>query len=167
MKVKLIPIQRDDTKQIDWLYDFISSHHSLPKFMQPSKTNLRNPDFHYFKAIAVEPKKFESKLIGITCYEKRTLYLAETQKTIIEPEFRGQGWGKVLSNAIEEEVKKAGFHKIRSCIYTDNIAMIQIKLMQGYTIEGFHPDHDGPGYHEYSLGKVLGNKSGKDAKKKP
>jgi hypothetical protein len=33
--------------------------------------------------------------------------------------------------------------------------MIQIKLAQGYTIEGFHPAHDGPGLHEYSLGKVL------------
>jgi hypothetical protein len=33
--------------------------------------------------------------------------------------------------------------------------MIYIKLKQGYLFEGFHPDHEKPGLHEYSLGKVL------------
>jgi hypothetical protein len=33
--------------------------------------------------------------------------------------------------------------------------MISIKLKQGYTIEGHHPDHEAPGFDEYSLGKKL------------
>jgi len=40
-------------------------------------------------------------------------------------------------------------------IYIDNLPMIFIKLKQGYRFEGFHPDHEKPGLHEYSFGKVL------------
>lgn len=160
LKTKLIPLRLNDPKDIDWLYRFIDSYHSLPKFMNPSREDLKNSRyFHYFKALAVAPKSasksIKEPVIGITCYEERTPYLAETQKTIIAPDFRGQGWGKVLSDAIEKEVKKAGYLKIRSCIYSNNLAMLQIKLSQGYIIEGYHPDHDGPGLHEYSLGKIL------------
>ena len=43
----------------------------------------------------------------------------------------------------------------RSTVYYFNHVMVQIKLKQGYTIEGYHPDHEAPGFHEYSLGKVL------------
>ncbi len=56
---------------------------------------------------------------------------------------------------MEREVRRAGFKKIRSTIYANNLPMIGIKLAQGFQIEGFHPDHDAPGLHEYSLGKVL------------
>ena len=49
-----------------------------------------------------------------------------------------------------------------STIYIDNIPMIVIKLRQGYIIEGLHRDHERPGLHEYSLGKVLAPQSGQN-----
>jgi hypothetical protein len=44
---------------------------------------------------------------------------------------------------------------VMTTVYYFNHLMVQIKLKQGYTIEGYHPDHEAPGFHEYSLGKNL------------
>ena len=140
---------------VEWLYQFIHKNHSAPKFILPTRKDLRSLTHKFYKAWIVLPRASRAKLLGLTSYEIRTPYLAETQRTILAPEFRGQGWGVQLSQAIEDKVKKAGFCKIRSCIYHDNFSMLQIKLAQGYIIEGFHPHHDGPGLHEYSLGKIL------------
>lgn len=154
-KLRLKPMDLTQSATVDWLYQFIQTHHSAPKFILPTLEDLKSPTHRFFKAFVSLPKGDRGKVLGVTSYEVRTPYLAETQKTIVAPEFRGQGWGKYLSLAIEDEVRNAGFHKIRSCIYYDNFLMLQIKLAQGYIIEGFHPHHDGPGLHEYSLGKVL------------
>ena len=154
-KVRMEPIDLKKAEEVAWLHLLIQSSHSAPKFILPTKEDLKSAAIRYFRAFVVTPKELKSQFIGVSSYEVRTPYLAETQKTIILPEFRGGGWGKVLSQAIEDEVKKAGFYKVRSCIYSTNLPMIQIKLAQGYIIEGYHPDHDGPGLHEYSLGKVL------------
>ena len=34
-------------------------------------------------------------------------------------------------------------------------AMLFIKLKEGFLAEGMHTDHEKPGLHEYSLGKLL------------
>ena len=156
-KEKKVRLQRMDLHQpgeADWLFRFIHKHHSVPKFILPSLEDLHSQTHIYFRAF-VDSSPGSKELLGVNSYEIRTHYLAETQQTILDPEFRGGGWGKVISQAVEDEVRKAGFYKVRSCIYFDNFAMLQIKLAQGYIIEGFHPDHDGPGLHEYSLGKIL------------
>jgi GNAT superfamily N-acetyltransferase len=155
-RVRLEPIRVKIKKERDWLFDFIRAYHSSPAYVLPSHEDLINPHFHYFraKALGIGDRSAE-KVVGITSYEKKTKYLAETQKTIVAPEFRGQGWGKLLSRAIEDEVRRRGFRKIRTTIYASNLAMIAIKLEQGYRIEGFHPDHEGPGLDEYSFGKIL------------
>jgi GNAT superfamily N-acetyltransferase len=93
--------------------------------------------------------------VGVTGYVPKTQTLAETVKTVVSPEFRGKGHGQALSAAIEEQVRADGFKKIMTTIYIDNYAMIMIKLKQGYRFEGFHPDHEKPGWHEYSFGKIL------------
>jgi RimJ/RimL family protein N-acetyltransferase len=93
--------------------------------------------------------------IGMTGYSIKTPTLAETIKTTIFHEFRGQKLGTLLSQAIEDECKRIGIKKVMSTVYYFNHAMVAIKLKQGYTIEGYHPDHEAPGFHEYSLGKVL------------
>ena len=95
------------------------------------------------------------KQIGITGYSLKTPTLAETIKTTIFKEFRGLKLGKYLSQAIEDECQRIGVKKVMSTVYYFNHVMVQIKLKQGYSIEGYHPDHEAPGYHEYSLGKVL------------
>jgi RimJ/RimL family protein N-acetyltransferase len=98
---------------------------------------------------------YHDQQIGITGYSLKTPTLAETVKTTIFTAFRGRGLGGLLSQAIEDECKRLGIKKIISTVYYFNHQMVQIKLKQGYTIEGYHPDHEAPGFHEYSLGKVL------------
>lgn len=103
----------------------------------------------YFRAF------YQGKQIGMSGYTLKTPTLAETIKTTVFNEFRGQGLGALLSQAIEDECKRIGIKKVMTTIYYFNHAMVHIKLKQGYTIEGYHPDHEAPGFHEYSLGKVL------------
>ena len=144
-----------DPKQLKWLHQFIIKFHSSPKWVLPSMGELDNPIFKYYQAVILKPDALSGKVLGISSYEIRTHFLVETQKTIIDPQYRGQGWGSVLSLEMENVVRRAGFKKIRTAIYSDNLPMIHIKLAQGFQIEGYHPDHDAPGLHEYSLGKVL------------
>lgn len=98
---------------------------------------------------------YQGKQIGMSGYTLKTPTLAETIKTTVFNEYRGQGLGALLSQAIEDECKKIGIKKVMTTIYYFNHTMVHIKLKQGYTIEGYHPDHEAPGFHEYSLGKVL------------
>lgn len=93
--------------------------------------------------------------VGVSAYVERTPFLAETVKTVIDPAHRGRGHGEVLSQAIEDQVRRDGYKKVMTTIYIDNLPMIMIKLRQGYRFEGFHPDHERPGWHEYSFGKLL------------
>ncbi len=98
---------------------------------------------------------YENKQIGLSGIDLKTPTLAETVKTVVLAEYRGRGLGGKLSQAIEEECRRLGVKKVISTIYTFNHAMISIKLKQGYLIEGHHLDHEKPGFHEYSLGKIL------------
>ena len=95
------------------------------------------------------------EVIGISGMKEVSPYLVETVKTIVFSEKRGRGLGKVLSQAIEDECARRKYHKVMTGIYTFNLPMLNIKLKQGYTIEGFHPSHEAPGWDEYSLGKIL------------
>jgi ribosomal protein S18 acetylase RimI-like enzyme len=155
MNLKLVRIDLKRRSELDWLHRFIREHHSSPKQVLPAREDLKNPSYRFFKAIALEPRKHQGEVIGISSYEIRTRFLVETQKTIVDSAFRGLGWGRILSDAIEKQVRKDGYKKIRTTIYVDNLPMIAIKLSQGFRIEGFHPDHDAPGLDEYSLGKIL------------
>jgi RimJ/RimL family protein N-acetyltransferase len=155
MRLKLVPINLKIRGELEWLHTFIRKYHSSPAWILPSRKDLLNPSYHYFRAVAVSPVKLRNQVIGMSGYEVRTQFLVETQRTILHPDYRGQGWGAILSHEVEKLVRKKKFRKIRSTIYCDNLAMISIKLAQGFRIEGYHPDHDGPGLDEYSLGKIL------------
>jgi RimJ/RimL family protein N-acetyltransferase len=148
-KIRLIQVNIRKPAEVRWLHRFIRDHHSSPGWVLPSLADLKNPTYRDFKAYLGE------EFIGVSGYEIRTPYLVETHRTIIAPDFRGKGIGGALSWAMEREVRRAGFKKIRSTIYAQNLPMIAIKLAQGFQIEGFHPEHDAPGLHEYSLGKLL------------
>ena len=148
--LKLSAIDCKNGEEVDFLYQFIFDHHSTPKNLLPTKEELNSPSLFFFRAV------LDEKLIGMSSYYKVTPFLAETQKTIVLPEFRGKGFGKKISSLMEDLIKNRGFKKIRSAIYIQNLKMLKIKLDQSYIIEGLLSDHDAPGLHEYSLGKILG-----------
>jgi RimJ/RimL family protein N-acetyltransferase len=115
----------------------------------PTVEKIMKSSIRYYRAIK------DGKTVGMSGIDIKTPNLAETVKTIVFKECRGQGLGEELSQAIEDECRKLGIKKVISTIYTFNHQMLQIKLKQGYRVEGFHPHHEKPGFHEYSLGKIL------------
>jgi RimJ/RimL family protein N-acetyltransferase len=147
MSVTLKAVDTTIPQNAEEVARFISSHYAGAVPVTPQSVQTGN--IRLFWAWRGETR------IGVTGYLPRTQTLAETVKTVIHPEHRGQGLGAELSRLIEEEVRRAGFKKVMTTIYIDNHAMILIKLRQGYRFEGFHPDHEKPGWHEYSFGKIL------------
>lgn len=146
--IRLEKLDKDNSENIDKVYQLLKkAYTNVPHPIE--KKDLLKQDRVFF--LAYRDKDF----IGCTGYWVRTPELAETIKTVVDPVYRGEGLGKLLSQAIEDECKKAGIKKVITAIYAANHPMISIKLKQGYTIEGYHPDHDAPGWHEYSLGKIL------------
>ena len=148
MKIFLEPYNLKDRQEVVELFDIIHTYYVRSPW-PPSIDKIMEGGVKYFRAI------YEGKQIGITGYSLKTPTLAETIKTTIFEEHRGKGLGKFLSLEIEEECKRIGVKKVISTIYSFNHMMVAIKLKQGYIIEGFHRDHEAPGYHEYSLGKIL------------
>lgn len=148
MKVELIPYNLSDRNEVEGLYEIIQKYYTKSPW-PPSVEKIMKGGVVYFRAL------IDGKQFGITGFAMKTPTLAETVKTTIFEEFQGKGLGKSLSLAIEDECKRIGIKKVMTTIYHFNHAMISIKLKQGYTIEGYHPDHEAPGYHEYSLGKIL------------
>lgn len=148
MKIELKPYNLDSKDEATEIYQIIQEYYPQSPY-PPSVEKIMQGGVKYFRAFLGE------KQIGITGYAPKTPTLVETVKTTIFKDFRGQGLGKDLSLAIEEECKRVGIKKVMTTIYYFNHAMIAIKLKQGYTIEGYHPDHEAPGFHEYSLGKIL------------
>lgn len=130
------------------LFSIISEYYPNSPF-PPTVEKIMKGGVTYFRAF------HGGKQIGITGYSLKTPALAETVKTTIFKEFRGQQLGALLSQAIEDECKRIGIKKVMTTVYHFNHVMVHIKLKQGYTIEGYHPDHEAPGFHEYSLGKIL------------
>ena len=148
MNILLDPYNHQDRKDAEELFDIIQTYYTRSPW-PPSVDKIMKGEVKYFRAL------FEGKQIGITGYSLKTPTLAETVKTTIFLDYRGKGFGKYLSQEIEEECKRIGVKKVISTIYSFNHSMVAIKLKQGYIIEGFHRDHEAPGYHEYSLGKIF------------
>jgi RimJ/RimL family protein N-acetyltransferase len=137
-----------DRSEAEELYKVIQAYYQNSPW-PPTLEKIMQGSVRYFRAL------HDGKQIGISGYTLKTPTLAETIKTTIFKEYQGTGLGKVLSQAIEDECRRIGVKKVMTTIYSFNHAMVSIKLKQGYTIEGYHPDHEAPGFHEYSLGKVL------------
>jgi len=148
MKINLVPYNTANFEEASELYSIIQEYYPQSPW-PPTVEKIMKGGIKYFRAMLGEEQ------IGISGYDMKTPNLAETIKTTVFKEFRGKGLGKVLSLEIEEECKRVGIKKVMTTIYYFNHAMISIKLQQGYTIEGYHPDHEAPGFHEYSLGKIL------------
>lgn len=146
MAIELIPY--DHQSEAQEIFDILKEYFKTSPF-PPSVEKIRSGGTSFYRAM------LDGKQIGITGYVEKTPALAETVKTTVFKEWQGKGLGKELSMAIEDECRKKGIKKVMTTIYHFNHTMISIKLKQGYTIEGYHPDHEAPGFHEYSLGKIL------------
>ncbi len=147
-EIELIPYDLESSVESLELLEIIEKYYSKSPYL-PDQKKIQSGEVVYYRAF------LSGSQVGITGYSKKTPTLAETIKTTIFDDFRGKGLGTSLSQAIEDECKKLGIKKILSTVYFFNHAMIHIKMKQGYTIEGYHPDHEAPGFHEYSLGKFL------------
>lgn len=146
IELKLYNLENDsEAQELEDL--FVEYYPNSP--WPPSKEKIMKGSVIYFRAF------YQGEQIGITGYAQKTPTLAETVKTTVFNEFRGKKLGALLSQAIEDECKRVGIKKVISTVYYFNHQMVNIKLKQGYTIEGYHPDHEAPGFHEYSLGKIL------------
>jgi GNAT superfamily N-acetyltransferase len=145
--LKLVEINRENAKDRAEVVAFVNTHLLLGLPLEDA--TLAAGKIVLFWAMQ------GAKKVGVTGLIPKTPFLCETAKTVLHPEFRGKGLGVALSQSIEDEARRRGFKKIITTIYVTNLPMIFIKLKQGYFFEGFHPDHDRPGLHEYSLGKVF------------
>ncbi len=151
--LKLKPVHVKNSKDVRALVKFVNSHYKGAIPLTTKK--VISGGIKYFWVYDVQLKE----RIGVCAYYTKTPWLAETVKTVVDPKYRGLGYGAAISVAIEAQCVRDGFYKVMTTIYESNKAMIAIKKKQGYKIEGFHPDHERPGWHEYSLGKVVGSKS--------
>jgi GNAT superfamily N-acetyltransferase len=151
--LKAIDPKADD--DVDAVTAFVNKHYlsELPL----ERAGIVDGHYRFFWATVPGPagSGHAGDVVGATAYVPRTRYLAESVKTVVDPARRLKGLGASISLAVENEVRRAGFTKIMSTILITNIPMIIIKLRQGYIIEGIHMDHEKPGLHEYSLGKVF------------
>lgn len=147
-EIKLVAYDLKNPLEAQEIVDICQKYYARSPW-PPTKEKVMAGGVIYFRAM-VDGKQF-----GISGYTLKTPTLAETIKTTVFDEYRGQGLGGKLSQAIEDECRKIGVKKVMTTIYYFNHAMVNIKLKQGYTIEGYHPDHEAPGFHEYSLGKIL------------
>lgn len=148
MRIELAPYDLQNSDEVNDLYEIIRKYFQNSPW-PPSKEKIKFGGVKYYKAI------IGNNQVGISGIVIKTPTLAETVKTAVFDEYQKKGIGKHLSSEIEQECKRMGIKKVMTTIYHFNHSMLSIKLKQGYTIEGYHPDHEAPGYHEYSLGKIL------------
>lgn len=148
MTVKLIPVDGTDASARSELVAFVNTHYKSELPLEEEA--LAAGHVQFFWAIDDAGKR-----VGCTAFIARTKYLAESVKTVVDPVFRGRRLGEAISQASEDEVRRRGFTKLMSTILITNLPMLFIKLKQGFLVEGIHMDHEKPGLHEYSLGKIL------------
>ena len=150
MKISLQPDKLEDATMYETIKFLYQNHHSTPKELLKNEL----PEATYLLAF-LETGRSVAPMIGFTSYKNITNTLYMTERTIICPEYRGKGYGKALSLELESYLKKLGAHKICCEVLSFNKKMLNIKLDQGYVIEGFMRNHDAPGVDQYFLSKEL------------
>lgn len=130
------------------IIDFMTKYHTtdMKYFPKPERLFEKYNFYEAFEGI---------DSVGFTAYSKLSDWLAMSHATCVHPNFRGKGYGKKISRAMLEVLKKQGFGKVCCEIYADNHKMLKIKVEQGFLVEGYMRDHYDPGKHEYHLGKFL------------
>jgi len=134
----------------EMLLKFIQDYHSTPSFLLPKEVDdmyiSRTTWFKVFDGV---------NFIAIFSYTKLSDYLVIVRRTIVKPEFRNQGYSFKIWNKAEQMFIELGFKKIISEVLSENMKMLNIKLNQGFVLEGLRRDHDAPGIHRYELSKWI------------
>jgi GNAT superfamily N-acetyltransferase len=152
--VRLRHVDPSDDVDVDAVVAFVNRHYASELPLE--REGIKHGHYVFFWAVVDDATASDGEVVvGATAYVPKTPYLAESVKTVVDPGRRRGGMGAAISQAIEDEVRRRGFKKIMSTILIHNVPMIVIKLRQGYLVEGIHMDHEKPGLHEYSLGKVF------------
>jgi len=147
--LKLRKVEKNNLDQVQLVLSILNESYSKVSYPPTVSSVQQSAVVYFFLLNEVD------EIVGTTGYKQVTATLYETVKTVVSQKYQGLGYGKIASQAIEDHVISLGAKKVMTTIYKWNTKMIQIKLDQGYTIEGFHPDHEAPGFDEYSLGKVF------------
>lgn len=145
--MKIIPVDKNNNQEVLEFTKLVNENYPDTAYLL-TEESVKGVNQFFWAMV-------DNEKIGVTGFCPKTPTLVETIKTIVFENHRKKGYGKEISLLVEEHCRSIGVKKIISTIYSTNTLMISIKLKQGYTIEGFHPDHEAPGYDEYSLGKIL------------
>jgi len=136
-----------DNDLLKQIFSFICENYSAPLHLLPET----HEDVNVPLILAYD----KDKIVAVTFFKHITDHLVKTYRTIIKEDRRGQGVGSELNKYMEHSFKIMGYGKITCNIYADNLPSLNLKLKQGYVIEGYSRDHDFEGKHEYLLGKFL------------
>lgn len=153
MNLELLHVDPSDPSICTWLYEFMHKNTveedtiTLPVLA----SDLDKQGLEFFIAMGTDdPPK-----IGIVSFQYITPWLVDLQRTMVDVAHRGKGYGREISRLIEQEIRDRGHGKIMMTCYSTNMAIINLKLSEGYLIEGCLRDHYDKGKHDFIFGKVL------------
>ncbi len=150
--IKLMELEKTYASMNDF-HEFVKAYHFTPDELIPSVSTLAPNDIHLFSII----EEATGDKIGVTSYKALSKTLVEIQKTILHPQYRGNGYGRPVVEAMENVLEKRGFKKMMAFVYTTNLSMIILRLKTGFLIEGLLRNSDAPGIDEYIMGKEIDN----------
>jgi len=151
--IELIPTDMTDTSSLGWVWKFmhLNTIEEDTITIPDHQTDLIKDGLHFYTAMGLDdPQK-----IGIVSFQVITPWLVDLQRTLVDVNHRGKGYGREISEAIEKIIRDLGYGKIMMACYSTNTAIINLKMSEGYVIEGCLRDHYAKGKHDYIFGKVL------------
>src|SRR5690606_19445521 len=107
-------VDKNEPQQLQEFLQWLTKNHPKTAY-PPALSSLTHSARVFFRAYD------QQKMIGVCGFEQKTPTLVETIKTVVIAAYRGKGYGKALSQAIEDECRSRGVKKIMSTIYTFNV----------------------------------------------
>lgn len=152
-EIQLINLNTTDPTVTSWLYDFM--HRNTIEddtiILPMSPEDIHTPNLTWYEARG----HTGAQRVGIVSFKVVTPHLVDLQRTMVDVKYRRMGYGRDIGTAIEKEIRELGYGKIMMSCYSTNTAIINLKLSEGYVIEGLLRNHYDVGKHDYIFGKEL------------
>jgi RimJ/RimL family protein N-acetyltransferase len=129
------------------LYNFYHRHYEAPAHLLPESPEALTGTYYAFTDGV--------HTLAVTKHTYVTPHLLRSNHTVVHKDFRNQGVGKRMGEAVHDMCREMGVTKITCNVYVDNIPSIVLKLKQGFLVEGLVRNHEETGRHEYIMGKEL------------